>query len=214
VLVLDSHNTTSPVFLEGSVIVELGLEVSLEDIEVLHVFLLDLGEGNAGGGLGVAKLSELGLRLHEAEWNLLSSAESWEEDHKFSGVNIVSHNNELSLTFFTEGGDMVKTEFKVDWLWAGVSLLGLSLGLKSILLLLFGFGRVLGEELHKLLGLVAIDGLSELSKLWWGLQSHEEDSLLSLDSDVFWPFDESGKVSLWLDISTNSKVSWGLLEQG
>jgi len=35
-----------------------------------------------------------------------------------------------------------------------------------------------------------------------------------LDSDVLWPFDESGEVSDWLDISTDSVVSGGFGEKG
>ena len=48
---------------------------------------------------------------------------------------------------------------------------------------------------------------------WWALESHEENSLLSLDSNILWPFDVSGEVSGWLDISTNSEVSRSFLEE-
>jgi len=214
VLVLDTHNTTTPLSLEVGVLVELGVEGSLEGIEILHVFLLDLGESDASGGLGVAKLTELGLTLDEAVWDSLGSAESWEEDHDFSWVDIVGHDDELGLTFFAEGGDVVETEFKVDWLWSSIGLLGFSLGLESILLLFLGLWGVLSEELEELTGLVLVNGVSELSKHWWGLQSLHHDSLLSLDSDILWPLDESGEVFLWLDITTDSEVSWALLEEG
>ena len=40
-----------------------------------------------------------------------------------------------------------------------------------------------------------------------------EDSLLSLDSDVFWPFDETGEVSLWLNVTSESEVLGPLLEE-
>jgi len=40
-----------------------------------------------------------------------------------------------------------------------------------------------------------------------------QDALLSLNSDVFWPSDEAGEVSLRLDVSSDSKVAWVLLEQ-
>jgi hypothetical protein len=56
--------------------------------------------------------------------------------------------------------------------------------------------------------------LGELVEGWWCLKSQEQDSLLSLDSDVLWPLDESGKILGWLNVSTNSEVSWALLEEG
>jgi len=214
VLILDTHNTTTLESSEVDVIVELGQEVLLESIEISKVFLSDIGEGDAGSGLGTAKLSESSLGFDEAEWDTLLSAESWEEDHDFSWVNIMGHDDELGFTFFDEGGDVVKTELEDAWLGTVflVSLL-LGLSLESSLLLLLGLWRVLVEELEELRGLVLIDGLLELEKSRWGLESHEEDSLLSLDSDVLWPLDESGKVLLWLDVSTNSEGSWGLLEE-
>ena len=175
-------------------------------------FLTSVKATQAVGGLGVAELSKSGFSLDEAVWDFLLSAESWEEDHHLEWVDIVGNDNELGLTFLTEGGDVVETELKVHWLWSnfGVlsTLLGLSLGLESGLLVLSSLWGVLGKELQKLRCLVLVDGLGELVESWWGLQSHEQDSLLSLDSNVLWPFDKSGEVSLWLDISTDSEVSW------
>ena len=219
VLVLNSHKTTTPGDLVGSVLVELGHEVLLEGIEILEVLLSNLGEGDAGSGLGVAELSESGLTLDNAVWDFLLSAESWEEDHHLKWVDIVGNDNELGLTFLDEGGNVVKTELEGDWLWSDEAVLlsalsGLSLGLESGLLVLGGLWGVLSEELEKLGGLVLVNGLGELVESWWGLESHEEDSLLSLDSHILWPLDESGKILLWLDITTDSEVSWGLLEKG
>jgi len=45
------------------------------------------------------------------------------------------------------------------------------------------------------------------------LESLEEDSLLSLEENVFWPSDESGQISFWLNITTNSEVSGPAFEQ-
>jgi len=129
----------------------------------------------------------------------------------------VSHDNKLGLSFFDEVSYMVQTELKMVWLWSNMArlilVLGFSLGLKSLLLLLSGLWRVLSEELKKGSRLTLVNGLGELIQDWWCLQSHHENSLLSLDSDVLWPFHESGKVSLWLNISTDSEVSWALLEE-
>jgi len=218
VLVLNTHNTTTPGSSEGDVVVEVGGEVVLEVGEVGEVFLSDIGEGNAGSSLGVAELSESCLTSDEAEWDVVLSAESWQEDHDLEWVNIVGHDDELGFAFLDESGDVVETEFKVEWLWGAVSgsatLSGFSFTSESVLLLFAGLWGVLGEELEELGGLVLVDGLLELAEGWWGLESQEHDSLLSLDSDVLWPFDESGEVSGWLNITTDSVVSCGLGEKG
>ena len=56
--------------------------------------------------------------------------------------------------------------------------------------------------------------MTELSDGGRHLQSLHQNSLLPLDSDISWPFDETGEVSLWLDVSSNSEVSGSLLEKG
>ena len=107
----------------------MGSECSLEVIEVLQVFLGNIGKGDAGGSLHVYELSESGLSLNEAEWNILQSAEGWEIDHHLWWVNIVGNDNELGLTFFDEGGDVVQTELEVVWLWSNMTVFVLVFGL-------------------------------------------------------------------------------------
>ena len=46
------------------------------------------------------------------------------------------------------------------------------------------------------------------------LQSLHQDSLLSLDSNVARPFDETGEVTFGLDISTKSEILSRFLEEG
>lgn len=41
----------------------------------------------------------------------------------------------------------------------------------------------------------------------------EKNALLSLDTDVLRPFDETGEVSHGLDVAADSEVLWGLLEE-
>jgi hypothetical protein len=140
VLVLDAHNTTTPVSSEGLVLVELSAEVLGKNFEVLEVLLADFSESDASGGLLVDELAEASLTLNEGEGDSLLSAESREESEEFNGVNVVSNNNELSLTLFNEFSDVVETELDNNWLGGllGISttLLGLSLTLKSDLLVL------------------------------------------------------------------------------
>ena len=65
----------------------------------------------------------------------------------------------------------------------------------------------------KLLTLVLLEGLGELVDGGGDLQSLHQNSLLSLNSDVSWPLDETSKVALGLDVSTESEVASVLLEQ-
>ena len=165
-LILNTHNTTTLLSLKVGVIVELGHEGLLESIEVGKILLFDISEGNASGGLGVAELSESSLGLDEAEWDSLLSAESREEDHDLSWVNIVSHDNELGLTFLDEVGNVVETKLKNVWLttilvWSNLLLSSL---LESFLLLLSGLWGILGEELKELRSLVLVNSLLELVK--------------------------------------------------
>ena len=219
VLVLDTHEATTVHLVEGNVVVEVGHEGLLEGVEVLEVLLLDVGQGNAGGGLEVDELSEVGFTFDDAEGDTLLSAEGWKEAHELNWLDIGSDGDELGLAFFNEGGNMVESELKMNWLWSDVlglvaSLSSLSLRLESVLLDGLGLWLVLVEELEELSLLVLLDSLGEDVEDWWALESHEKHSLLSLDSHILWPLHISGQVSLWLDVTTDSHVSWGLLEKG
>lgn len=243
-LVLDAHNTATPVSSESLVLVELRAEVLGEELKILEVLLADLSEGDASGGLGVDKLAEASLALDEGVGDTLLSAEGGKEDEELDGVDVVGHHNELSLALLNELGHVVETELEDDGLGSllGISatLLGLSLGLEADLLLLVGLGLVLGEQLKELAGytiyyllvnlrereseraasknltltLVLVDGLLELVESGRDLQSLEKDSLLTLDADVLGPLDEAGEISLGLDVTSNSKVTSILLEEG
>lgn len=141
VLVLNTHNTTTPGSSELFVVVELSLEVLGEEFQILVVFLSNVSQSNASSGLLVNKFTESCLSLNEGEGDTLLSAESWEECHQFNWVNIVSHNNDLGFSFFNKSGNVVKTELKNEWLggFLGVSTAGFSLSLllKSSLLFFF-----------------------------------------------------------------------------
>ena len=74
-LVLDTHETTTVGLEESVVIVEARHEVLLKSVEVLHVFLSHVGDGEAGSSLEVNELSEVVLALDDAEGNALLSGE-------------------------------------------------------------------------------------------------------------------------------------------
>ena len=61
--------------------------------------------------------------------------------------------------------------------------------------------------------LVRVTSLAELVKCWRDFQSLHEDSLLSLNHDVSRPSDKSCQVSLWLNGSADTELSWGVLKE-
>jgi len=156
--------------------------------------------------------------LDETEWNTLRSAESWEECHHLDWLNIIGHDNEFSLAFFDEGGNVVHTVFDVAWFWADMvgfvsSLSGFSFDLKSLFLLCSSLWSIFGKDLHEERSLGSIKALREDVEWCWDLKSHHKNSLLSLNSNVLWPLDESSEVLGWLDITTDSEVSLRFLEE-
>ncbi len=154
VLVLDAHNTATPVSSEGLVLIELSAEVLGKNFEVLEVLLADISESDASGGLLVDELAEACLTLDEGEGDSLLSAESGEESEELKGINVVSNNNELGLALLNELGNMVETELDNNWLGSllglSATLLGLSLSLESDLLLLVRLGLVFSEQFKEL----------------------------------------------------------------
>jgi len=217
VLVLDSHDTTTPLSGKVGVIVELSLEEGAELLEIDEVLTADLGESNTGGCLEVDELAKVGLSTDEAEGDTLLTAESGQVNDELNGVDVVSDDDHLGLVLLDQRGDVVESELDVHGL---LTLLGgglvrglaFSLGLESVGLLLGGLGSVLREQFKELGSLVLLEGLRELVDGGGHLQSLHKNSLLSLNSNVTRPFDEAGEVTLGLDISSKSEIFSILLE--
>jgi hypothetical protein len=68
------------------------------------------------------------------------------------------------------------------------------------------------QEVEYFLTLILVNGLWELIDGGGNLESCKKNSLLTLDTNVLRPLDETSEVSLGLDVSTDSKVTWILLE--
>jgi len=52
-----------------------------------------------------------------------------------------------------------------------------------------------------------------LSNGGWDFKSGKKDSFLSLESNVFWPFDKSSQISGWLNVVTKSEISWSFFKK-
>lgn len=75
-------------------------------------------------------------------------------------------------------------------------------GVETCLLLLLSLGAVLVEKFEELCGGVLVQSVGELGDGGGDLQALTENDLLALEANIFGPFDETGQVSLWLDVLT------------
>ena len=115
-LVLDTHDVTTPMFAEVRVLVEVSSEGLAEVLQVSEVLSVDSGQGDAGSILLVDELSKIGFAADKGERNVLSSAKRWEMDNELNWINIVGDNDELGFAFFNEGGHVVETKLDVNGL--------------------------------------------------------------------------------------------------
>jgi len=212
-LVLDTHDTAAPLFAEAFVLVVAFHELLAQGLQIGNVLLVDIGKSNTGGILHVAEFAKVGLTTDEAEGNFLSTAESGQVNNSLDGVDIVGNNNDLSLVLLNEGGDVVKTEFDEKRLGGLLVVLGLSSLLEALLLFGLALGGVLSEQFEELVALVLLESVVELGNAWRHLKALHEDGLLSLDTNVARPLDETGQITLGLDITSNTEVAGALLEE-
>lgn len=61
--------------------------------------------------------------------------------------------------------------------------------------------------------MILVDGVGELVDGWWDLESLHENALLSLNADVLGPLDKASQVTDGLDVTTDTEVLRGLLEE-
>lgn len=74
--------------------------------------------------------------------------------------------------------------------------------METCLLLLLSLGAVFVEQLEELGSSVLVKSMRELGDCRGNLQALVEDDLLALQTDVFGPFDKSGKIRLRSDVLT------------
>lgn len=132
-------------------------------------------------------------------------------------VNIISDKNQLSLFVFDQSGNVVDTVFNHEGFFTLVDFFAIGSGFsgsgKTSLLFLFGFGAVFVQEFESLGSGVFVHNTGELVKNGGNLQTLLEDSLLTLETDVFGPFNETRKITFGLNVLTDTKVLGGLFSQ-
>ena len=162
---LEAHDTATPLAAEVHVVIEAGAEVLGESLELGLVFLVDGGDGGAGGGLLVDDLAEAALTLDDAEGDILLAAEGGQPEDELDGVDIMGDDDELGLLGLDELDNVVDTVLhEVGLLGTGVLAGNLALGdaLEALRLLGLGLGLVAAHETEELGGLVLVDAVVEL----------------------------------------------------
>ncbi|TGO15178.1 hypothetical protein BTUL_0043g00310 [Botrytis tulipae] len=172
----------------------------------------NLSKGENSSGLLVDDRAESGLTLDDGVWDTHLLAQSWKEDNQLNWVNIVRDEDQRGLLSFDQTNNVVKTVLDGVWLLANVFLLlslldGGGLLQETLLLLRLGLWAVLVEELEGLGGGVAVENVLELSDRRWDLQSHVQDLLLALKTDILGPLHHTGKISSGLDVLTDTEVT-------
>lgn len=122
--------------------------------ELVGVLLVDVDDGNSGGGLLVDDLAETRLALDDDVRDAELAAEGREPHNELDGVDVVSDGDELGLLLLNKSGDVVKTELDHSGglrLDDGLGILGLGLSSlqKASLLLGLALRLVLVEELEE-----------------------------------------------------------------
>lgn len=146
-LVLDAHDTTTPVSAKFVVVVELLTEVSRKSLQVLNILSVYFSKGNSSCSLHVNKFSQICLATNKGIRNIFTSAKCWQVNNSFNWINIVSNNYKLGFAFFYQSGDVVQSKLDVDWLSSLSSSAVFGFLLKTKLFLLLGLWLVFSKKL-------------------------------------------------------------------
>lgn len=178
----------------------------------------NVSQSDHSSGLLVDESSQTSLTLDNGVRNVHLSAQSRQEHNQLNGVHIVGNEHKLGLAVLDQRNNVVETVLDNVRLLGHVLLLlalgnGSSLLGQTLLLLSSSLGAVLVQELESLSSSVLVQGGGELGKSRGDLETVLQDLLLSLQTDILGPLDETGEVSLGLDVLSNSEGSRSLLEQ-
>ena len=158
------------------------------------------------------------LALDNGVWDTHLTAKSRKENNQLDGVNVVGDQNERGLLVLDQTDNVVETVLDVVGLLGDVLLLlalsdSGSLSVETLLLLGLGLRAVLVEELEGLSSGVTVEGALELRDGWRDLEAHVQDLLLALKTDILGPLDETGEVTLGLDVLADTEVTGALLQE-
>lgn len=105
---------STDLFSEFLVLVEVGPESSGQVGKVSLIFFPNFSQGHGSGILLVDQLSKSSFSLNKAVWDIHFSAEGWQPDNKFDGINIAGNDHKLGLFLFNQLGDVIETKFEVE----------------------------------------------------------------------------------------------------
>mmetsp|Transcript_16935 Transcript_16935/g.23862 ORF Transcript_16935/g.23862 Transcript_16935/m.23862 type:complete len:246 (-) Transcript_16935:199-936(-) len=193
-LSLETHDSTTPLAHQVSIIIELFLGKILQKVELSRIFLGHTRQGNTGSSLQVDKSTKTSLILDNHKGNIHLTAQGRHPKDKFYGVDITGNQDKFSLLFFNQGGHVLQTVLDlVGSLFSRVLATGGSSSgiLDALLLGRRGFGTVLVQQGKDSHGFILANGLGKLVNGRRNLQTLVQDSTLTLKTNVLGPTDET-----------------------
>jgi len=216
---LESQNTTTPLASGLLVLLNITLLDGGNKLRQLRFVLRShFSESKDSGSLLVDDSSETGLALDNGIWDTHLAAESWKENNELNWVDIMSDENQAGLLVLDKGHNVIQTILDSIWLLRHFLAL-LALGnsrcflLQSLLFLGLGLWAVFVEELEGLSRQILVKSVLELRERWWNLEAHLKNLALTLEADIFWPLYHTRQVAMRLNVLTNAKVAWALLNE-
>jgi len=185
--------------------------------ELAAVSAFNRSEGDTGASFSSNESSQTSFSFDNAIWNSHFTTQCWDEKNQLKGINIMGDDDQLSFLLFNSSHDGVSSLLQRNnsfgWGVSFTLCLILSTSLQPCLPRSTTFWSVLIQHTEQLLGCLSVQSLVELIDWWRNLESLLKDSLLPLDADVSWPFDESAEVAGGLDILSYAEVTCALLEK-
>jgi hypothetical protein len=207
--------TTILLHLFGVLVVVLFLGEGNQVSEVSAELGVDVGDGENGSSLLVNNLTQSGLTLNNDVRDTHLNAQSGQPHDDLNRINVVGNNDQLSLLRLNQRSNVVDTHLdKLGLL--GISLrLGLLSSIEQTLLL---GGLVLRavsvQNLEQGGSSILVQSVGKLVDHRGDLQAVQQNTVLSLEANIFGPANEVGHIALGGDILTNTEVLGGLFEQG
>src|SRR5271154_3273565 len=153
--------------------------------------------------------SKTGLALDNTIRNTSLLAKMRKINNQLNWVNIMRNNNQLSLLLLNQSNTMIQSLLDKDRFLPNLLILVTTLCNslcfldKSCSFLLRSFRTIFVEEFEDLGSVVLVEGVAKLGNCRRDLESFLKDLLLSLETNVRWPFYIASQVLFRLDCSTD-----------
>ena len=193
---LETHDASTPLLLD--VLVELGGEVILQSLQLRNVLRVHRRQGHHSGVLLVRESTQSALSVDNSERHAHLAAEGRQPHDQLDGIDVLGDNNELRLLLLNQMSDVSKSVLEDRW--GRVASGGFSSGngfgssFETLLLGSLRLWLVLLQEGEELSSLILVQSTIKLVDGRRNFQTLEKNFLLSLESHIARPPDESTEI--------------------